>query len=380
MNFRWTGLVVCLLVAVGGLSLSSTGCDPCGSCSSSSKPTGTPTSAPNTGLPSSSIAVLVQGTNATAYLPQGNWEGGHSTNCTDETGECVLVLPIETSAGIGTGGAPTPITTANVPNSCSSNSETGETVCVANNTDVYLINGTTLANTLTDGSDGDQGFSGGSCQTCGVVVDSTTNRALVTIGISSGGPGAYQFLDLGGTPSFEAPIPAGGDTSEDVSIDPTRHLVLSPNEDSNYQILNISSPTAKLFNNPIASGELDSAAEDATTGIALSTIEGTGNLFITDLTQATFTAGTPGTWTAPGQSVNFPEFDALEAGTCGIAVAPGTHLGVVAGEFGGDIEGVFQMPATSAAEPPIWSTMWHSRFPARRRLKMAGRRASIRTR
>ena len=362
MNARWAGLAVCVLLAVVWISLGS-GCDPCGSCSTtkghhrptatptssasiSPSPTSTPTPAPNACLPSSSLSVLVQGTNATAYLPQGSWDEGTAS---------VKVVPIETSSGLGTGGAPTSITTANVPNSCSSNSQTGETVCVGNNTDVYLINGTTLTSTLTSGATATEGFSGGHCENCGVVVDSTTNKALITIGLTSleGGPGGYQFLDLGGTPTFEAPIPAGAETSENVSIDPVRHLVLSPNEASLYQLINVSTPTAALFNNQLTGGVLDSAAEDCTTGIALATDEGTGNLFIADLTQAVFTPGTPGTWTDAGsQFQNFPEFDSLSAGTNGVAVAPGTHLGVVTGEFGGNIEGVIQLPSTSGSGTP----------------------------
>ena len=53
-----------------------------------------------------------------------------------------------------------------------------------------------------------------------------------------------------------------------------------------YQLVNISTATAALFNNQLEEGVLDSAAEDCTTGIALATDEGTGNLFIADLTQA----------------------------------------------------------------------------------------------
>jgi hypothetical protein len=287
---------------------------------------------------------LVQGTNATAYLPQGAWFGGTAS---------VKVVPIETSSGIGTGGASVTVVTGNVPNSCSSNSQTGETVCVGNNTDVYLINGTTLSNTLTSGATSTESFSGGACMNCGVVVESTINKALITIGLSSGGPGGYQLLDLAGN-TFESPIPAGGNTSENVSIDPVRHLVLSPNEFSLYQIVNISTSTAAIFNNQVLpSGVLDSAAEDCTTGIALSTVEGTDTLFIADLTQAVFTAGSPGTWTdAASHFQTFPEFAPFAAGTNGIAVAPGTHLGVVTGEFGGNVEGVIQLPSTSGSGTP----------------------------
>ena len=347
MNSRWAGLAVCLLVAAAGLSLG-TGCDPCGSCSSSGKPTGTPTPAPNACLPSSSVGILVQGKNATAYLPQGYWEGG-------TTG--IKVVPVETSSGLGTGGSPTSITTAGVVNSCSSNSTTGETVCVANDTDVYLISGTTLNNTLTSGATAEQDFTGGFCSNCGVVVDSSTNKALITMGleIDDTETGGYQFLDLD-TSTFETPIPAGATTSEDVSIDPVRHLVLSPNEQGNYQLVNITTTsTPALFNNDLGElpGEPDSAGEDCTTGIALSTLEFSDALFITDLTQANFTPGTPGTWTDTASQVqSFPEFATMAAGTCGIAIAPGTHLGVVTGEFGGALEGVIQLPATSGSGTP----------------------------
>jgi hypothetical protein len=299
---------------------------------------------PNACLPSSSLGVLIQGTNATVYAPQGNWEGGTAA---------VKVVPIETITGVGTGGAPSTVVTGSVPNSCSCNSTTGTTVCTGNNTDVFLINGTTLSSTVTSGATGTQDFSGGSCTNCGVVVDSTTNKALITIGLATGGPGGYQFLDLAGN-TFETPIAAGAATSEDISIDPIRHLVLSPNEDNIFQILNISSSTAKLFNqNDFAtSGEPDSAAEDCTTGIALSSLEGTSNLYIADLTQAVFTPGTPGTWTdTAAQTQVFPEF-AFSAGTNGIAIAPGSQLGIVTGEFGGNLEGVIQLPATSGSGTP----------------------------
>jgi len=366
MTSRWAGLAVFLLLAVAWTSISTTGCDPCASCSSGGvKPTASPTPAPNACLPSSSIGILVQGKNATVYAPEGNWEEGTAA---------VNVVPIETSSGLGTGGAPTSVTTGSIPNSCSSNSLTGETVCVANDTDVYLINGTTLTSTLTSGANTIQNFSGGSCENCGVVVDSTTNRALITMGLDVADvrQGGYQFLDLGGTPTFESPIPAGVGTSEDVSIDPVRHLILSPNESfenddvSDYQIVNVSSSTPALFNNTLSAlgpQSWDSAGEDCTTGIALATDEGTGKLFIADLTQAVFTPGTPaGTWTdSASQLVDFPEFDpgnettgGLAAGTCGIAVAPGTHLAIVAGEFGGNLEGVVELPSTSGSGTPAF--------------------------
>ena len=72
-------------------------------------------------------------------------------------------------------------------------------------------------------------------------------------------------------------------------------------------------------------------------------------LFITDLTQATFTPGTPaGTWTAPSQ-VKTLEESVLSAGSTGLAVAQGTHTGVTTGEFGGDSLTALALPEPQAA-------------------------------
>jgi protein-disulfide isomerase len=77
------------------------------------------------------------------------------------------------------------------------------------------------------------------------------------------------------------------------------------------------------------------------------------------MTQAIFTPGAPfGTWTAgPGNSAlsitEFPEFEGLSAGTSAVAIAQGTsHLGIVNGEFGGNIFGVIQLPSISGTGTP----------------------------
>ena len=90
----------------------------------------------------------------------------------------------------------------------------------------------------------------------------------------------------------------------------------------------------------------------STTGIALSTVEFTRTLYLADLTQAVFVPGAPGTWSAPSQFQDFPEFAGFSAGTSGIAIAQGPHLGIVAGEFGGSAFGVIQLPATSGVGIP----------------------------
>jgi hypothetical protein len=114
--------------------------------------------------------------------------------------------------------------------------------------------------TLTSGAGGFAEFSGGGCETCGVTIDPSTNKALLTEGTTSGA-GAFQFLDL--TPeTFEPAVPtASGDVSEEILIDPTRNLILSPNEDGGYELANFSTAPISFFENQIG-GELDSAAEE----------------------------------------------------------------------------------------------------------------------
>jgi hypothetical protein len=102
-------------------------------------------------------------------------------------------------------------------------------------------------------------------------------------------------------------------------------------------------------------GVFDSAAEDCSTGIALASSEFTNNVYITDLTQAVFVPGAPGTWTAPEQVVPLDTsvYGGFSAGTSGISVAPGSaHLGIVTGEFGGDVFAVLKLPATSGSGTP----------------------------
>jgi hypothetical protein len=153
-----------------------------------------------------------------------------------------------------------------------------------------------------------------------------------------------QILNLSSN-TFQTPFKMQRAVSEDISIDAGRNLILSPDEANNYVLLSTNSTTGAVtgeFDRVIATGgEPDSAAEDCTTGIALSSVEATSNLYLADLNQSTLTPGGPaGSWTSPftlftftGQSLGFA------AGTSGITVGPGSsHLAIVTGEFGGNTE------------------------------------------
>jgi hypothetical protein len=300
--------------------------------------------------PSSSLSVLVSGSNVVAYVPKGNWA------VTPTTG--VATVNVE-----GSSIANTLIPTTSVVNSCASNPVTGQTVCTANNTDVYVLKGTALdpavvTNPLTSGGSGHINFSGGSCTNCGVAMDARHNKAAIALSLA--GAGGFQFLNLGATPVFEPAFASQSPTgfffaniSEDPLIDPIRNLLLSASEINNYEIIDVATSTSpQFFEHPVTvSGDLDSSGEDCSTGIVLAPAEfsGPSNIFIADISNpafAPFTPGTPGTWTAPSQVQSLSE-SFLSAGASGLAVAQGTHMGIVTGEFGGDVITAMLLPATS---------------------------------
>jgi hypothetical protein len=292
--------------------------------------------------PSSSIAALIFGKDVLAYVPAGAW---------DSSATGVGLVNVEGSAV-----TPTKIETNEAVNSCASNSQTGVTVCTANSATVYIIKEAKIEHELTSGGSGTIGFSGGSCTNCGVSIDSVHHRAL--IGLSVEGKPEFQFLNLE-TLTFETPFAASsGAISEDTLIDPTRELILSPAENSVYEVVNVSKPTEPAsFDNTLSgpTPDLDSAGEDCQTGIALSTDEGSNQIYLADLTQATFTPGSPGSWTAPSKFETLEEATELGAGTSGVAVAQGTHTGIVTGEFGGSQIVAIALPATSGTGTPALS-------------------------
>lgn len=294
---------------------------------------------------SGSISALVSGKNVISYVPKGSW-GSPATG--------IDVVNVE-----GTSITDTLIPTgSDVINSCASNSVTGQTVCTANNSDVYILKGTGLdpsvsPNPLVDGGSGTISFSGGSATTTGVSMDATDNKALIALSV--GGVAGFQFLDLA-TDTFESAFTTndpGGAISEDPLIDPVHHLILSAAEDNNYELVNVSTSTSpQFFEHPVSGvgGELDSSAEDCSTGIIFAPAEfsGPSQVEIADITgsHAVFTPGTPGSWTAPEQVQTLAGSN-LSAGPSGSAVAQGTHTGVVAGEFGGHGLTALALPTTS---------------------------------
>ena len=298
----------------------------------------------NACVPTSSMGVVI-GSTVTAYVPNGSWSSG---------GPGIRVVPIEPV------GTPTPIATTPLINSCAANPATGAAICTGNDTSVYLVNGTTSPPILLNSSSNAQAsFSGGTCNNCGVAVNALTNTADISMGYSpSPSSSAIQVLNLT-TQGFSTPVASPHTVSENISVDPTRNLVLSASESNFYDLFQTDSsgqivPSGIHSNNINMGGEPDSSGEDCSTGIVLAPSEFGDQLFLADLSQISYP--TPTTWTAPSQNQVFPEFGSLSAGPSSIVVAPGTtHLAVVAGEFSGNLVGVIQLPATSGSGTPAVS-------------------------
>jgi hypothetical protein len=299
-------------------------------------------------VPTSSLGVYapVSPGPVTAYVPKGAWSVAVSG---------IKVVQVETGGGPVV--PPTTVPTAQVVNSCAANPSTGEAVCTANDTTVYTLTGSTLTNTLTSASNASASFTGGVCHNCGVAINALTNQAVIAMGLTpSPSNSGLQILDLG-PHTFQPPVAANHVVSEDISIDPTRGYILSPGESGNYDLFLFNSLTGAItgqvshYIGATVGTELDSAAEDCTTGLALSVAEFTNNMYVGDLTQITFPS--PGLWTAPELAPFTFTGTSFAAGASAITVAPGTsHLGFVTGEFGGSSFAVFQLPATSGSGTP----------------------------
>ncbi len=331
-------------------------------------------------LPTASLSLIVGLPNAgdvTAYVPNGDWSTSNTGDGGPGQSTGVEVVSLEGATRSAK------VATKNPVNACVGNSSTGNVICTSNGTDVYVLSGTALTATWKSGAVGVEEFSGGTCATCGVAVDELHNTAILSVGVDpgdSGSPfaGGFQSLNLddGG---LGPPLPAQGKgTSEGILVDPMRGLLLSPRESfeafsssggaNDYQIVNTTLNTAAgtvydfvpldVDGGPLVPpyppfGAFDSAGEDCLTGLALSTVEYHGNLFLADLAHAKFSdAGA--TWSAPSTNQALAGFESFASGAAAIAIAPNTHLGIVTGEYPPpDFIGVIRLPSALDGGPPV---------------------------
>ncbi len=320
-------------------------------------PTASPT--PNPGVAAACVASGAMGIvvdaankNVTVYAPAGDWSE------TAVTG--VFVVPVEGSVARAT------IPTPHIVNSCSGNSVTGTVICDANNSDVYLINGATLTKTVSSVGDSTADFSGGSCTNCNSEVD-PIGVGIIGVARTAAPPLLYQFFSLAdGSSLGAAGVP---ELSESPAVEPNKHWLLSGTEGADYSIVQYGTGVPNVFQFAdraavIGGRELDGAAVDCTTDIAVGSVEFTNEMFIADLTQATFTAGSPGSWAAPGAAQVQSLADITGITSTGITVAPSGHVGVMQAEFGGTEFAAFRLPSSSGSGMPAVQDWVEAAVPA----------------
>jgi hypothetical protein len=225
-------------------------------------------------------------------------------------------------------------------------------VCTDNLNGIYLINGNTLTSKLSSGGVNQKSFTGGSCTTCGVVVDSIHNSAVISIANNISptpsstpippGPGAYQVINLANN-SISAPIRGVGThpIAESFGVDTALNLIMSADNQGFFDLIDVtnpSSPIAYTLPGTPLRPSFNSVAIDST-GITISGGQGSGDLLLADLSQVRFAPGNnPPNWTAPNEVEFLAEFDPsfgyFSSGFTGMAAAFGSNEVFLEDAFG----------------------------------------------
>ncbi len=347
-------------------------------------PTATPTPGPVATDKNSANApgIIVTGNTVTAYIPLGS---------DDNNTHGAVQVVVESNASP----LPTPsIIATDRVNSCTP-STTGEVICSGQGGTVDLIpagGGAPIIDPLSAGTIPNVNYAVGDCMGCGAMVDDLLNPSLAIISSAIG----FIPVDLS-TGAVGNPIPTNGTNADEqvgevFGYDMVHHLILSANytvdptnnfaqTPPHFQIINISNPASpviyELANDQtvfINNGRTctngdhndklpDVTAYDPSTQIAYVTFHTPSDCFnappddiaMFDLSQATFTAGSPNTWTTPSiviQAISGTGLNGIDP----IAVEPVHHLALVAA--GDNNFGVLQLPSASGSGTTLSIPDW----------------------
>jgi hypothetical protein len=263
-----------------------------------------------------------------------------------------LVSVVNVDAAPGTNPVVDTIPTPNFysPNATAANPTTQQVVTISyTSPEVQIIDGFNdrLVATLTSPVTQSTSFSGGSCVICGVAIDPTTNTAILDT--SEG----FLFLNLA-TQQFSSFVP-GTVAAENFGYNPNSQIILSPTYGQfigpALQAINVRSNAVYAFSSPI-DNYLDSAAVDLNTNIAVVPDEYTGDQFLINMGQASFSAGgfsVPDTIVNTGFT-NCVTYDATNEWTM-VSIESSSHLLFLGTEFG-DCAAVEPLPTTAISGAP----------------------------
>lgn len=342
MTSRWAGLVVCLLVAAAGLSLYTSGCDPCASCSNEG-PTASPTPAPSSATGQGLIAIDT--VNNVGYVPiytlSGGGGGARTNPASVPSSSQLAVVDL-------TIGAANPIikllelSNVVVPTGGAFNQKNGRVYAEGTLADgtvsVFEINTTTQAiiNTIPcPGITNSNRFGG-------VVADPVRNLLVVA------GTSTIGLMDTSVEPPvFNAASVVSVAGTDSLSLNPTTGILFISTDGTN-QITNISTVPLVVQSFEGTDATTDGVGFDPATNILLQTDEvgadhGTA-----------FNFGTLDTSVTPATALSIG-FDGLGflpptgEGPGGQTVVNGaTHQGVISDEFGQNLK-MIHLPAAKVA-------------------------------
>ncbi|HEY6301010.1 MAG TPA: hypothetical protein VIW95_15330 [Candidatus Binatus sp.] len=341
MTSRWAGLAVCLLIAVAGLSLYTSGCDPCSSCPSAG-PTASPTPAPSSATGQGLIAIDT--VNNVGYVPIYTLSGGGGarTNPASVAGSSQLAVVDLTI------GAANPIikllelTNVVVPTGGAFNQKNGRVYAEGTLADgtvsVFEINTTTQAiiNTIPcPGITNSNRFGG-------VVADPVRNLLVVA------GTATIGLMDTSVEPPvFNAASVVSVAGTDSLSLNPTTGILFISTDGTN-QITNISTVPLVVQSFEGTEATTDGVGFDPATNILLQTDE-VGADHGTAFNFGTLDTGvTPATALSIG-FMGLGVLPPLGEGPGGQAVVNGaTHQGVISDEFGQNLK-MIHLPVAKVA-------------------------------
>jgi hypothetical protein len=273
----------------------------------------------------------------------------------------VAVLNMDSTTSTGALVTSIPMPPGFSPNATAADPGIQRVVAISyNSPDVQIIDTSdnTLGPTLTAPVTRSAFFSGGRCMICGVLVDSSTNSAILDTA------DGYIILNLV-TRQF-SPFIGGTVPGENFGFDQATRIVLNPTYSqgipAGLQAVRLADGSVFNYSSSVGNNP-DAAAVDTNTDIAVVPDEFTGNQYLINMHQSAYSSGT---FSAP--SAVFP----LRFTTCGselhdwslVSVESVTHLLFLGTEFA-DCAAVETLPSSAiSGAPPLPATFHWGHMPS----------------
>lgn len=269
--------------------------------------------------------------------------------------QSVSVLNADSTTDTGAFISSIPMPAGFTPNATAADQGTQQVVVISyNSPDIQIIDASHDTSPVTYTSPVTQfaSFSGGSCMICGVLIDPSTNSAILDTAQG------YSLLNLANG-SF-SPFIQSTVAGENFGYNQNSKIILNPTYSqgigSGLQAINLGDQSVRLFDSTVGSFP-DAAAFDTSTNIAVIPDEFTGNQYLINMGQSVFSSGQ---FSAP--STVFP----LNFTACGgelhdwslVSVESSNHLLFLGTEFA-DCAAVETMPTAGVSGAPPNPAVFH---------------------